>query len=336
MNTVCKFLLACWLAMPAFENHADEIVPGDNLVVEGIPNIPRSLAEDVSRYSEFRRARFLDWHPVRKEMLIATRLGNTYQLHHVKFPGGARTQLTFYDDNVFAGRYQPAYGRYFVFGKDVGGNEQYQNYRYDLDTGSATLLTDGKSRNTLGVWSRGGDRIAYTSTRRNGRDADLYTVDPADPKSDRLLAPLEGGGWSPLAWSPDERRILLQEYVSINEASLWVVDSDSGTKILATPTNAGEKVAYGYADFSRDGKGFYVITDAGSEFRRLAYFDLTTRQMRFLSGNLRGDVDDFDLSADRKKIAFVTNEEGTSKLYLLDLSTRRVRSVPTVPLGVIG
>ena len=53
MNTVCKLLLACCLAMPAFENHADEIVPGDNLVVEGIPNIPRSLAEDVSRYSEF-------------------------------------------------------------------------------------------------------------------------------------------------------------------------------------------------------------------------------------------------------------------------------------------
>jgi Tol biopolymer transport system component len=130
---------------------------------------------------------------------------------------------------------------------------------------------------------------------------------------------LEGGGWSPLAWSPDERRILLQEYVSINEASLWVVDSDSGAKALATPTNTAEKVAYGYADFSRDGKGFYVITDAGSEFRRLAYFDLTTRQMRFLSGNLRGDVDEFDLSADRTKIAFVTNEEGTSRLYLLDL-----------------
>ena len=72
MNTVCKFLLACWLAMPAFENHADEIVPGDNLVVEGIPNIPRSLAEEVRRYSEFRWARFLDRHPVRKEMLIAT------------------------------------------------------------------------------------------------------------------------------------------------------------------------------------------------------------------------------------------------------------------------
>lgn len=138
--------------------------------------------------------------------------------------------------------------------------------------------------------------MAYTSTRRNGKDLDLYVIDPSDAKTDRLLAQLDGGGWSPLASSPDGRSILLREYVSINESYLWIADSHSGDKVLATGKDGGEKVAYSDAEFSRDGKGLYVTTDAGSEFRRLGYLDLTTKRIRFLSGNRRGDVDDFDRS----------------------------------------
>src|SRR5256885_7168899 len=70
-----------------------EILPGDNLVVESIPRVPASLAEAVSHYTEFRRAAFLSWHPSKREMLIRTRFAETVQLHQVRFPGGARTQI---------------------------------------------------------------------------------------------------------------------------------------------------------------------------------------------------------------------------------------------------
>ena len=320
---------------PSVSRGAEEIVPGENLVVDGIPAIPKSLATEVGRYREFRQARFLDWHPVRKEMLIGTRRGNTNQLHQLQFPGGARRQLTFYNDNVFVGRYQPTHGRYLVFSRDSGGNEQYQNYRYDLDTGAVTLTTDGKSRNSRGVWSRKGNRMAYTSTRRNGTDTDLYTIDPSEPKTDRLVARLSGGGWSPLDWSPDERRILLREYISINESYMWIVDTETGEKTPVTP-RSGAQVFYGEAVFDSDGNGLYVITDEGSEFRRLAHLDLHDKKLTFLSAHLDVDVDDFDLSEDRTKIAFVTNSEGISMLYLLNLSTRKISSVTHLPVGVIS
>ncbi|MDM7926071.1 MAG: hypothetical protein QUS35_08640, partial [bacterium] len=64
----------------------DAIVPGDNLVLDGIPTVPASLAEDVGRYTEFRSASFSGWHPVRREMLISTRFGDVNQVHLVKFP----------------------------------------------------------------------------------------------------------------------------------------------------------------------------------------------------------------------------------------------------------
>lgn len=73
-----------------------EIVPNENLVAEGIPKISVSLAESVGRYSEFRTGTFASWHPTKREMLIETRFGDTSQVHQVKFPGGARTQLTFF------------------------------------------------------------------------------------------------------------------------------------------------------------------------------------------------------------------------------------------------
>src|ERR1044072_1526568 len=65
------------------------VVPGDNLVVEGVPPIPATLPEEVRRYTEFRSASLASWHPVRREMLISTRFGDVPQIHLVKIPGGA-------------------------------------------------------------------------------------------------------------------------------------------------------------------------------------------------------------------------------------------------------
>ena len=94
-----RVLAVILFAVPALAQ-SDEIVPNENLVVEGIPKIPASLAESVGRYSEFRTASFASWHPTKREMLIETRFADTAQVHLVKFPGGARTQLTFFPDRI--------------------------------------------------------------------------------------------------------------------------------------------------------------------------------------------------------------------------------------------
>src|SRR5207245_1745271 len=211
------------------------IAPGDNLVTDGIPPIPAGIAEVARRYGEFRAAAFWDWHPTRREMIIGTRFGDAPQLHRVQLPGGARTQLTFFPDPVSGASYQPTDGRYIVFTKDVGGGEFFQKYRYDVATGEITLLTDGKARNVGGAWSHKGDRYAYMSTRRTARDLDLWVMDPSDPASDRMVLQLQGGGYGPLDWSPDDRTILLAQYVSVNESYLWLVDAASGQKTLLAP-----------------------------------------------------------------------------------------------------
>ncbi len=237
-------------------------------MAENVPKIPASMAETAGRYGAYRSAGLADWNPAKREMLIATRFGDTPQLHLVSAPGGARQQLTFFPDAVTNGRFHPNGGAYIVFSKDIGGGEWYQLYRYDFKTGEVTLLTDGKARNLMGPWSSKGDELAYMSTRRTGKDTDLWVMNPADPKTDHLLTKLEGGGWEPLDWSPDDKRILLKEELSVNEAYLWLVDSNTGEKTALTAREK-EKVSYGDGEFSKDGKGIYVTTDKDSEFHRL-------------------------------------------------------------------
>jgi dipeptidyl aminopeptidase/acylaminoacyl peptidase len=331
--TTCLTAVLC---VGATEADNGTIAPGENLVVEGIPAIPAKLADEVGRYTEFRSAGFSSWHPLRREMLITTRFGDTNQIHLVKMPGGARTQLTFSQERSGAASYRPKTGDFFIFNKDVGGNEFFQYYRYDLADGGITLLTDGKSRNTGWNWSNSGDRAVYNSTRRNGSDTDLYIIDPSDPKSDRVLLQLSGGGWGVADWSPDDRKLLLNEGVSANESYIWLVDVATGEKTLLTPKGNMDKVNYGPLRFSKDGRGVYLTTDKDSEFMRLAYMDLATRQQTFLGGQIRWDVDSFALSPDGKTIAFVTNEDGIGRLHLLDTKSRKEKTAPTLPLGLIS
>jgi dipeptidyl aminopeptidase/acylaminoacyl peptidase len=311
------------------------IAPNENLVSEGIPPIPAALAETVDRYTQFRSASLSSWHPTRREMLISTRFADTPQVHLVKFPLGSRQQMTFFPERVGGATHQPTQGDYFVFSKDIGGNEFNQNYRYDFKTGDVTLLTDGKSKNSRGAWSNRGDRMIYTSTRRTGKDTDFYSIDPANPQSDRLLSTVEGGGWGGLSWSPDDRQLLIQEYVSVNESYFWLLDTQSGQKTLITPKGGTEKISYQGGVFSKDGKGLYVVSDRDSEVSRLSYIDLATSQPIYLTSQIPWDVEDFDLSEDGKHLAFVTNEDGASVLHILDTATRKEISLPKLPVGLV-
>jgi len=319
-------LLASLLVVPISAFAADPpakppLTPADNLVVDGVPPIPGELPEQVGRYTESRAAQLQDWHPSKAEMLIVTRFGDTPQVHRVVSPLGARTQLTFFPDRIDGAAIQPTQGDYFLFSKGVGGNEFNQNYRYNFSDGEITLLTDGKSKNSEPVWSNRGERVAYTSTRRNGADTDIYTESPADPKSDRLLAEVKGGGWEPADWSPDDKKLLVLEGISINESYLWLFDTQTGEKkeITPRPAEGAEKVAYSAAVFSKDGKGIFVTTDRESEFQRLAYIDLATGKHTYLLPDVKWDVDNWDLSHDGKLIAYTLNENGVSTLHLIEV-----------------
>lgn len=310
-------------------------VPG-NLITRALPPIPKSTVEELARYSESRSAGFSDWHPVKRQMLISTRFGNTAQLHEVKGPGMARTQVTFFPDAVGSGSYEPIAAKYLIFSKDSGGNEFGQLYRMDFSDGKVTQLTPGGRTQNGGLhWAHDKKRIAYTSTARNGADRDVWLMDPLKPEEKKLIAENSGGGWGIEDWSPDDKALILGEYVSANESHFWLLDVASGKKTPLTPRDE-KGVAVDGARFSKDGKGIYFTTDKDAEFARFAYMPLAGGTTTYFTTALPWGVEGFDMSEDGKWIAFSTNEAGLSKLYLFNTATKKYSEVKGLPVGVFG
>jgi hypothetical protein len=244
-----RFALALTIAV--WSTAAIAQTPPPSLMVDGVPAIPAQIVTATSAYTESRGASFSDWRPGSNDMLITTRFGSTAQLHSLRGPGAARTQLSFLSEPIPGGSWAPIKGDIILFGKDNGGDEYFQFYR--MTPGSQpVLITDGKSRNTGAVWSHDGGRIAYNSTRRTGKDTDIYVMDPRDPKTDRLVLPRTGGGWSVEDWSRDGTQLLIAEYVSINDSKLHVLDIASG-KLRPLTAKTKELVAYGGGQFLKDG-----------------------------------------------------------------------------------
>ena len=302
------------------------------LVADGVPDVPAELAAATRPYMENRGAGFSGWHPTDKSMLIGTRFGNTTQLHRVAAPMGARKQLTFEAEPVGGGSWAPKRGDVLLVQKDIGGNEFFQIFA--LKNGRLELLTDGKSRNGLNAWSDDGELVAYSSTRRNGRDSDLYVMDPRNPASNRMVAEVSGGGWGIGAFAPDKSWALVGQYVSVQKTNLFKLDLAAGGKMTPIGDHSAP-ISYQGAQIAPNGT-IWVTSDEGSEFQRLGTLDPATGKFTPRGPAEKWDVDTFDISDDGKFIAYVTNEAGMSKLKILDVKSGRARSVDALPAGIIG
>ncbi|MGH8676068.1 MAG: hypothetical protein ACREVG_17400, partial [Burkholderiales bacterium] len=317
------------------------VAPGANLVTEGIPPIPRSIAERVHAYSEFWPQRALSWHPAKRELLISRRAGDASQVFRLEAPGARPEQYTSFADPVSRASYPRRPADHFVFVKDEGGNERYQLWRFDVPSRKAARLTDPSKRHSSPVWSGDGARIAYTSVavgaQRDSREVrvEVRVMDPLDPASDRLVAALPGPGWFLYDWSDDGKTLAVGEYASAVESYLWLLDVQSGDKRALTPDRS-TRVAHFGAAFSPDGRTLYTTTDRASEFRRLIAIDVATREVRTLSGDRPWEVEEFDLTPDGTRLAFTTNEDGESRLNIVEPASGRALPVPELPKGVIS
>jgi dipeptidyl aminopeptidase/acylaminoacyl peptidase len=292
--------------------------------VEGVPEVPRELAARLAQYQAARGASFEDFGPD-GSILVSTRFGETSQLHVVPFPGGRREQITFFEEPVSNGAFIPGTSD-VLFSMGRGGDENYQIYRLDRKAGKAVLLTDGKSRNGMGPLSRKGDRLVYSSNKRNGRDTDLYLLDLKTGASEMILE-AKGEFWSATDWSHDDARLLLLKTASVNESRPFILDLPTRT-VKPLPVPEG-KAAHGRPSFG-PGDSVYVTSDAEGEHKRILEVDLRAGTHDWFSPKpLRWDVESLDVNAEGL-LAIVHNEDGASSLVL------GKRGLAVLPLALEG
>lgn len=311
------------------------VVNDGKLVMEDVPEIPEGIVESLNRYQNVRSAVFRAWSDDGASLYITTRFGDVDQIHRVSMPGGARRQLTYYREPIGEVKRQPD-GAALAFTRDAGGNEFSQIFLLDPKSGDARMLTDGESRNQAVVWDRAGERIAFLSTRRDGKSNDVWLMNPNDPESARIVleAP-DGTWWGPVDFSAEGSRLLVMNYVSVTDGRVHLLDLERGELSLL----AGGDDAPSYNEpvaLDDRGEGVWLITDRAGEYRVLAWQSLDRdAEPELVTPDIQWNVDSGVVSDDGKRLAFTVNEGGRSALYLLDARTRSYRRVDGLPVGVI-
>ncbi|HEV2441400.1 MAG TPA: alpha/beta fold hydrolase [Steroidobacteraceae bacterium] len=324
---LAAFLLA--LGIPA---HAQPfIVPthriDGTLVFDGIPPADATLASQVRRYEEWRQATFLDWMPD-GSMLVATRFGTFEQVHRIASPLGMREQLTFGAGSVIEAR-APHSGAGFVFVRETAGHPQLFDYS---GPGDARPLTQGNYLHGSPVWSHDGKRVAFYGTDRTGVNDDIYVVNiPAGTRPQLAIAG-STGSWRPLDWSQDDSKLLLLNTASPEKSALFVANASTGA---LTPVDVPESRIIA-ASFAPDGVGFYLISDAQSDFEQLLYYNPITRVIRRVSADVPSDVEEFAVGAGGHYVAYVVNDDGQSRLTVLDTLRNLEFKPPGLQDGRIG
>lgn len=299
-----------------------------NIIAEGIPRIPISIVNGVREYGSVDGTRFIGWNNPEARILTKTLKMAGWEIASESGSQNERTVLA----TVPAGTYEiyprPNQSTLLAYTADTNGNEAFQVYTFNTETRKTSLISDGKSRNTEPCWSHSGERIVYSSNRRNGKDIDLYMASISDPeKSTKPLVEVTGGYLICNDFSPDDRQLTYVNWVSRGEVYVWTVNVETGERKLLNPADKYKKSYYDAPLFSKDGKGIYVITNYGADTKHLVYIDLRSNKFTNLTPGINHDVDEASLSPDGKYLSFIVNEDGASKLYFLSTATGKVKGV---------
>lgn len=308
-----------------------------NLILDGIEAPSPELLDRAARELGGREAMFAGWLPG-GAIAVTTRFGEVAQLHGVAQPLGAREQLTFGNDPVLEVA-MPRVGAptgFATLRDDALGRPQIWYQRFaDL---AQRRLTDGKSLHGAPLWSNDGKRLVFWGTGRDNLSHDIYLVEPETIVPPRLIIAAVGKSWTPLDWSPDDRKLLLLNAAGRDTSELHIADVATGSvmplPLARLPEGGDAEPPYRVASarFAPDGRGVYLVSALGGEFARLVYVDTSTGDMRAESTG-EGDVESFAVTRDGRFLAYSINARGTSRLTLRDQIARTDLTLPPLPAG---
>lgn len=285
--------------------------------------------ELLTRLLGARSAVIADVEPDGTELLVRCDDTGSLQVYRLTMPGGDLAQLTFLDEPVSAARYIPG-SRDIVVAVDRGGNENYQLWLVDRDGGEPRpLIVEENIKHDLGDVSRDGRLIAFTSTKRNGVDIDVYVLDRTDGTVRSVLE----GGWNRVeCFSPDGRwlaAVRLDAAFAISDDLLLVNLDSLEVRTVVERSGPGTAIA---PTWYPDSSAFLFSTDAGRDVASIARYDVASASWEYV---LETEWDsEATLSRDGQHALVVHAENAVTRLRMHDgVSLAHVRELPLPEAG---
>ena len=189
-----------------------------------------------------------------------------------------------------------------------------------------------------GAWSPDSRLFAYVVVA--GGDNRLVIVNAENGAVERRIAMDDIGAMANPAWSPDGRHIAFSGSVGgMSDLYLYDLESSETTRLT------DDKFADIHPTWSPDGSTIAFASDRGPEtnFETLVYSAFQLSTIDVATGDVRvlpvfGDVKHINpqYAADGRSIYFVSDQDGVSDIYELDLQNGVVRRVTNIATGVSG
>jgi dipeptidyl aminopeptidase/acylaminoacyl peptidase len=282
---------------------------------------------DVTRYLLVQGASAVSISPDGSRVAYSTSVTGQPQIWTVDAAGGQPRQITF-GAGIDEFRWVPD-GSGLLYGADTGGDERLgMNVISPDGTQERVALAKSDAYRYFGDFSKDGRHFVYATTERNGRDTDIHVADLGTGATREALRGRPG--MYPVAWQPGGASVLVSEARGESANDLHLLDTATGRlRTLFKPKVAS---AYQSPAWKPDGSGFYLVTDDGGDFLRLAYFDLNAGKLATVEAPAH-DVAQVELSGDGRFLVWSTDEAGFGRLHARDLTTGRDLALPQLPAG---
>ena len=288
------------------------------------------MGYEFGRYLKIRGAWGASWSPDGRRISFLTEITGVPQVWEIQAGGGWPEQLTFHEERVSGAEYSPTKEE-ILFGMDSGGNERSQLFLIGPGGGEERDLTRApEAIHYSGGFSPDGTSVAFTATRRNGTDFDVFVQ--ALPDGEPEMVWKTAGYHTVSGWSPDGSYLIVSRHHSNTDNDLYGLDLESCEVTLLTP-HEGE-ARFRSPNVTSDGGHLYLATDRDGDFLRLARLDLGTLELEYLTGDDH-DVEEVELSRDGRLLAVTRNVGGYSDLLLFNGRGGRMPD-PEVPRGIVG
>lgn len=308
---------------------AAPVKPAPGLVADGIPEFESQVGAGSRR--ALTSARFLDWHPLRAEMLVLSARGGSQQLHLLKAAGGKLEPLTQGRDGVGRALWEPEKGDYLVFSRDQGGNEAFQLYALRPGNSPRPVSPNGQRVSDFEFLPGGEGRpqgLVYLQEQldRQLREGDervshsrLVWTDPEHPEQARVLAEVRGGRFTGLRVGPSGQVVVLR--TQGGRGQLLRCGTAAGSCQPLGSAQAAERPPASDPDVA-DGEDEELLWQRQAqqgEFRHLMSQGLDSATRRAWLADVPADLESVavpPLPGDTRPLALVHNEQGISVLRL--------------------
>jgi len=312
--------------------HAARRVDGA-LLYDGVAASEASRVVRIQALRAARAARLLGW-AADGQLLIATRSAEGEQLERLRAPGIVAAAISHAGAMLEAVATPPFHGEHLAYLAGDAVHDGAALYVQGSSGADERLIMPATARPGGPVFAHDGQHLAFTGNA----GATSRAVFIADTAGLGLRQLWTGAARTlqVLGWTHSDHALLVRRNVDGENDELLLIELDTGAArrvddSAARPTAAGHITE---AQLAADDRGVYLIAADGASFARLRYADLFGAPARELAPVTGHELEHLAVSADGR-VACSWNENGYTRVGVLDPSGTRLTPVQGLPVGVV-